>query len=665
MKTIKCLGLVAIAVAMPMTIEAQTTEAQQVGEWKNVISFSINSAENHIIFSQKNSETEPERLYEAKHDGSAWSEAKPIAAVNDNVQSAGGVFMLSNERRIYFHATKNGGTENDIYYSVMEKGDWQAPQRVVEVSSDVDERSPSVEDGESGMYFLRHQVSSDEKQEKNEGDKMSIYYSKRQADASWGKAEPINTDVSFGFVQDARISADSQTLHYATRKEKKDESKIYYAARQMADSWTLPESLFPDDSHDFFSPQTAGENVYFVTTKDKKNPRCIYRMAIPDQKMKDVATVAEHTQVTASAGTRYVVAEVEVHDPTTNEIIGRYTSKADDGLLHMVNSDKQKYLVDIRSEGFSYANYQLDYDGSGQAQIPSSVELFDTISLMVNVFDGELFRPVDGTVTATSQKNNKQFTATQERPGKYELLLPLGSNYDIEIEGKQYQKSSFTFRTEGDIVMHQFERETLLDPLKRTMQVTVIDEETKEAIASEVIFDNQSREEYITKAADKTQATLREGDTYSVTVRPPSGYSFKNFDFNLAENSDTELTISVIPLRVGTSLTLNNIIFETNSSLLMTESYEELERVLQLLRENPDLTIQISAHTDNVGNASYNLKLSERRAASVVDFLLQNGANPDRLQSKGYGLTKPLVPNTSDENRQKNRRVEFSVVGQE
>ena len=80
------------------------------------------------------------------------------------------------------------------------------------------------------------------------------------------------------------------------------------------------------------------------------------------------------------------------------------------------------------------------------------------------------------------------------------------------------------------------------------------------------------------------------------------------------------------------------------------------------LHDNPDLIIEISAHTDNVGNADYNIMLSERRAQSVANYIVESGIQQNRLQSKGYGMTKPLVPNDSEENRAINRRVEFVVL---
>ena len=85
--------------------------------------------------------------------------------------------------------------------------------------------------------------------------------------------------------------------------------------------------------------------------------------------------------------------------------------------------------------------------------------------------------------------------------------------------------------------------------------------------------------------------------------------------------------------------------------------------MLRLLRENPGLTIELSAHTDDIGKDAYNDKLSNRRGESAKEYLVKQGISPDRIKAIGYGKRKPLVPNDSDEHRAMNRRVEFKVLG--
>ncbi|MBE0644163.1 MAG: OmpA family protein, partial [Bacteroidetes bacterium] len=107
---------------------------------------------------------------------------------------------------------------------------------------------------------------------------------------------------------------------------------------------------------------------------------------------------------------------------------------------------------------------------------------------------------------------------------------------------------------------------------------------------------------------------------------------------------------------------VNTIFFDFNKWDLKPESFFELDRLVRFLASNPQIRIVIAAHTDDVGNDEYNFDLSRKRALSVVNHLVQKGVDPSRLESVGYGETRPEVPNDSDENRARNRRVEFRIA---
>jgi outer membrane protein OmpA-like peptidoglycan-associated protein len=104
---------------------------------------------------------------------------------------------------------------------------------------------------------------------------------------------------------------------------------------------------------------------------------------------------------------------------------------------------------------------------------------------------------------------------------------------------------------------------------------------------------------------------------------------------------------------------LKSVFFDSAKWDLRPESTEELTRLYEYLEENPDLSIQINAHTDNVGSNKANQILSQKRAQSVVEFLIEMGIDSSRLEAKGFGEEYPIAPNDSDEGRQENRRVEF------
>ena len=159
-------------------------------------------------------------------------------------------------------------------------------------------------------------------------------------------------------------------------------------------------------------------------------------------------------------------------------------------------------------------------------------------------------------------------------------------------------------------------------------------------------------------------ATLTAGKNYGLNISR-AGYLFYSENFSLMgleQKKPYNITVFLEPIEIGNKVILNNIFFDTNKFNLKPESIAELQKLLEFLNLNPSIHIEISGHTDDVGNDELNQVLSENRAKSVYQYLITNSISPSRLVFKGYGKTQPIVPNTDDENRTKNRRTEFKII---
>lgn len=154
------------------------------------------------------------------------------------------------------------------------------------------------------------------------------------------------------------------------------------------------------------------------------------------------------------------------------------------------------------------------------------------------------------------------------------------------------------------------------------------------------------------------------GGKYTL-IAQSEGYVTLDYNFEINTpliNKDTTLVLELSPIEVGQVVRLNNIYFETGKSLLLEESFLELDVLVDLLQSNPTMEILISGHTDNKGNAKANLKLSEDRVKAVDMYLIEKGIDTKRLTYKGYGSSKPVADNRTEEGRAKNRRVEFTIL---
>ena len=121
--------------------------------------------------------------------------------------------------------------------------------------------------------------------------------------------------------------------------------------------------------------------------------------------------------------------------------------------------------------------------------------------------------------------------------------------------------------------------------------------------------------------------------------------------------------IELHPIMIGETMVMRNIFYETDSYELKPESLVELKKLLELLTQNPTMKIEIGGHTDYIGSAEYNQTLSGKRAKAVADFLVNSGVDTSRIAWEGYGLTKPIGDNSTEEGRAKNRRTEIRVIG--
>ncbi len=197
----------------------------------------------------------------------------------------------------------------------------------------------------------------------------------------------------------------------------------------------------------------------------------------------------------------------------------------------------------------------------------------------------------------------------------------------------------------------------------------VYDDYTKAPLAAEVVMvDNDLQQEIaVFKSNPRTgrfMIQLPAGHNYAITVRR-DGYLFHSENFDLPATAEYQEISKDFPLKnvsVGSRVVLRNIFYEFDKATLLPQSYVELDRLYKLLVEVPTIKIEISGHTDNKGSASYNQGLSERRAKSVVEYLVDRGIGIDRLTYVGMGLTQPIATNDTEEGRALNRRTEFKII---
>lgn len=243
----------------------------------------------------------------------------------------------------------------------------------------------------------------------------------------------------------------------------------------------------------------------------------------------------------------------------------------------------------------------------------------------------------------------------------------------VTADGKSAYYSQDTYTSEGYPLskIYQFDIPPEISVSRKSMYVKgrIYDKQTLEPLAASVELldlnlDSLSEKVYSDSLFGEYMMVLTQGSEYALYVEKP-GYLFDSRYFNLANTDSLKPVIMDFPLsriEVGSNTVLNNIFFDFDKYDLKDKSILELNKVINFMKTNPDIKIRISGHTDNQGAADYNKQLSLQRAKAVYDFLVANKIDSTRIEYVGYGQEKPAFPNDTEENRSKNRRIEFEII---
>ncbi|MFD2787241.1 OmpA family protein [Hymenobacter rubripertinctus] len=200
-------------------------------------------------------------------------------------------------------------------------------------------------------------------------------------------------------------------------------------------------------------------------------------------------------------------------------------------------------------------------------------------------------------------------------------------------------------------------------------QGRVFDAFTKKPIAADVqLYDLNTNElvQYVGSDAENGEYTvvLNEGRQYAMYAAADK-YLMKSLSFDYSDKRAFDpltLDLYLEPVRAGRSIVLNNLFFDVNQYELKPKSRTELNRLVSFMKQYPEVQVEVSGHTDDVGSDDDNQVLSQNRAKSVYAYLVSQGVSAQRLRYRGYGESKPLMPNDSEARRQQNRRIELRIL---
>jgi len=589
-----------------------------------------------------------------------------FSAFEAKEKALGGPCFSGDGKTLYFHATVNGNS--DLFFSVNQAGTWSAPQALpAPINTAGDERWPSVSADGRSIFFVRG--LPEDACENKDYPCGNIYQCAKGADGQWKEPMPLPEPVNLMVESSPKISADGSTLYYSSVREGGLGGYDLYMVKMLAPQvWSLPSPLPFNTEDDDFSASAAvnrGQMLWTTGELDKRKSTISLQLSPVPPGAAPEAVMRVSGRMSRSGGQALAGGTVAVKDPFSLEILSEWPALPD-GSYALMAPKGREYVLDFTAPGHSHHFESLDLSQlQKDAEKTLDPKLFDKVSLVLNVFDKQVFQPLESRVQARTAGQAAGIAARSLGQGRYALELPIGKRWEIVVEKDFFQASGLALDLDKVVIFEQFEKDIELEQKLAPMVFQLLDQQSRAAVRTNISLNNLSRREslVVTPAqlvGQEYRVMLREGDQYEFSLTP-EGYEFKDGAFDMPVGGNN-LLIELMPLSKGAKLVLDNINFETNSADLTLSSYASLNRATELILRNPKLKIEIAAHTDDVGSDAYNLKLSERRAASVMAYFRSQGVPDGQLVAKGYGETEPTVPNTDDLSRATNRRVELKVT---
>lgn len=466
---------------------------------------------------------------------------------------------------------------------------------------------PAISADETVLLFTSRRENSTGGMLADDGHYFEDIYISHRTDTTWSKAEKlgngINTPTHDGCVG---ISPDGHEM-YIYKVAKGQTYGDLYVSDLVGDQWSLPRSMGSNINSEYWEPSgsiTANEEVFFFTSNRKGG----------------------------TGGTDIYMSKRQPNGQWGKAML----------LGPKINTQYDEDSPFIHADGKT-----LYFSSKGH----NSMGGYDIFSCVINVETGEVVEaPKNIGYPINTADDDIFFVWSADNKRGY---------FSSSREGGYGEKDLY--------VLERDEGNAALVVLKGTIKEC----KDQQPIGSTIIVTDNATSKPIgvynsNTSSGKYTVILPAGKNYGIAVEAP-GYLFysKNIDVPLL-NTYLEIkdTICLEKIEIGTTIVLRNVFFDVNKATLRSESEAELERLTEILVNNPTLKIQIDGHTDSDGNDEYNLKLSDERAHAVVEYLVtKKGISKERLSWKGYGETEPVVPNDSPENKQMNRRTEFEIIG--
>lgn len=433
----------------------------------------------------------------------------------------------------------------------------------------------------------------------------------------------------------ASMSADRKhIIIYFSEKENSEYSDLYTSHQQPDGSFSKPQksqlSTATDDVGPFISPDQQA--LYFASARQapgRQGGVDIYKTTRKDESWSNWSE------------------PVNMGKPINTSALDFY------------------FTIDNNGNVFtSRANKALD---GAQLDLYTLVPKTFKILLKGIVYNEKSMAPLESNVEVKLQ-DTAPISLRSKLSGEFETKIPEIKSYKVSVNADGFLPKQQTFTLPELTSDTTIAIEILLRPIAKKLLLVgnVYDKKTEQLVPAKLDIAYKSNRKSSLKVmaqGGKYEKEIQELGWYLITA---SAEGYLNSSDSVEANDDGLSPFSrdlyLLPIEVGATVRLQNIYFDFDKTTLKNESFIELNKVVDFLKQNETVEIEISGHTDSKGSDDYNINLSQGRSQAVVDYIIGQGVENFRLSAHGYGEGKAIDTNDTDAGRANNRRVEFTVL---
>jgi outer membrane protein OmpA-like peptidoglycan-associated protein len=423
------------------------------------------------------------------------------------------------------------------------------------------------------------------------------------------------------------FSPDGKTMVFAkgnTAKRKSTEDVDLYISRFRNGVWSEPVMININDPGSWDSTPAFsqdGRTLYFSSNRKSRGRNQI-----------------------SYGGTDIYSAQMDTRGRFSRvRNLGPEINTAGNELFPYVAEDAKLYFSSDGHPGYGGLDLFVVKRAGGKTVIQNLAQPMNSSGDDFGIF---LFRPDRGFYTSNREGGK----------GDDDIYTFVNEDPNLKVINYYLQGVTYTQDKDGNLQILPNTKVNLLDAKGDIMQDYVTGDDGK------FLFRVYENEDY--NMVGETDGYLVKRQPYTTRGKGVDPASLKD----LITNISLDTTIVLDKIEINKTFVLDNIYYNFNRAEIREDAAKELDKLVQLLVDNPEIKIELGSHTDSVDTDAFNILLSQRRAESAVTYIVQNGIAPDRIVAKGYGESRPIARNTNPDGtdnadgRQRNRRTEFKIL---